>query len=149
MPDGTLIGLAVLGEGENVMTFPAYYRIGTALGSPHWIRQRLPGDKEPFIAERYKLLENPEGARTQPRTLIHEGGRIAETDDLMGMDGTMMTALVSIRREPRCAWPCGTPDLTGIKTPPTPEGEEGSEGPADVDEVEVATPPFSAEGEGR
>ena len=61
----------------------------------------------------------------------------------MGMYSDTLTALFSIRRKRAEEAPMA--DLTGIKAPPTPEGEEGfiPECPADVDEVEIATPPFS------
>ena len=45
------------------------------------------------------MLENAEGTRIQPMTFIHEGERIANPEDPMGLWGTTMTALFSIRRE--------------------------------------------------
>ena len=142
-PDGTLICLAGLGAGEDVMTFPACFEVGMALGTPHWIRHCRPGDEGPFIAGRYKKLEDADGAEVQPRSLIHVNGRVAELEDLMGMYGTEMTALFSIRRD-QDVEESPMADLTGITTPPTPGSTTPptSESPA---RVEVATPPFSEE----
>ena len=76
-PDGTLICLAGLGAGEDVMTFPACFEVGMALCTPHWIRHCRPGDERPFLAGRDKRLEDADGAEVQPRSLIHDHGRVA------------------------------------------------------------------------
>ena len=144
-PDGALICLAGLGAGEDVMTFPACYQVASALSNPQWIRERRPGDQEPFIAGRYKKLENAEGVWIKPTDPIHEGGRIAEPEDLMGMCGSTMAAVFSVRNQ-QAVEEAPMADLTRIKTPSTPESEDGFLGsPVDVVEVEIATPRFSEE----
>ena len=119
MSNGVQICLSGVGQGEHVLTFPACFEVDCALRSPHWIRRRQEGDKEPFIKEDYKVLQNAEGNMIQPSTFVHEHGLNAWPDDLMGMYGTTMTALFSIRRE-QVVEESPMADLSGVKTPPTP-----------------------------
>ena len=109
---GEQVGLAGLGSGDTVLTFPAYYIVAHALESPHWLRYSRPGDEEPYIAGKFTRLE------FWPSTLVHCNGEVAALDDRLGMFGSTMTALAQKRHEHSEEVPLG--DLTGVVTPPTP-----------------------------
>ena len=120
MPCGVQICLSGVGQGEHVLTCPARFEVACALRSSHWIRRRQEGDKEPFIKVDYKVLQNEEGNMFQPRTFVHEHVLIAWPDDLMGMYGTTMQALFSIRCEELVEESPRMADLSDVMTPPTP-----------------------------
>ena len=112
---GKQIGLAGVGSGEDVLTFPACFVVADALRPPHWLRYAEAGDEEPWIAGKFVRLE------FEPATLIHSNGEAAGPEDCMGMWGVTMTGTAQKWVETYEDIPLK--DLTGVTTPPTPKLE--------------------------
>ena len=108
---GRHVGLAGVGEGNQKLTFPAWYLVRDALASPHWITMDVPAG----FATPYEIT-------FQPRSIIFVNAKIAEPDDPIGLFGPVVTvweqATESIfeDKEPNV-------DLEAISTPPSPGSE--------------------------
>ena len=72
--DGVQCCPAGLGEGNNIITFPTYYKVRAAFGSPTWTRFATP-EEEAIDGKWLNKLEN------QPNTLVHSNGEIAKSED--------------------------------------------------------------------
>ena len=120
---GILIGLPGVGQGDEVLTFPANFLCGDAMKSNVWIREATTEELEQDSLW-YRRLTEVE----QPSKLIHQIGDVpASPDDYMGQYGDTMTANISGETSETLSFTT-VPDghgmdveLEGIKTPPTPD----------------------------
>lgn len=112
LPNGTRIGLAGVGEGDERLTFPSHYQVGEALQSPHWVRFAEPSDG---TSAWYVPLDS----NRTPKTIVYKNGTSAFECQPIGMKGDWVIALVQPpTQEPithkRCL------DVSAVETPPTP-----------------------------
>lgn len=113
---GVQIGLSGLGEGENRLTFPAWWKVKEILAAPqaHWIRHATPDE----IDEDPKKSWWREYGK-EVNVLVHKDRSIADHNHVVGLIGNEVTALATVvdnscYKEKPCM------DLSGISTPPTP-----------------------------
>ena len=112
LPNGTRIGLAVVGEGDERLTFASSYQVGDALQFPRWIRFAEPSDG---TSAWYASLDRD---RT-PKAIVYKDGAAAYECQAIGMGGDWVTALVQPPTQPsitskECL------DVSGVRTPQTP-----------------------------
>jgi len=117
-PEGTQIGIASVGEGDNKLTFPAKLLVADVLGFETWARFATPDELNAtptgFVQQWWRPLQYV------TKTLIHCDGSIAHPEHRIGCKGSCVTALPHSKYEapavetPKCAV------LDNIDTPPTP-----------------------------
>ena len=118
---GVQIGLAGLGEGENVLTFPAHWNVKDCLDKPalHWIRKSTPEELQQtpvgFAPQWWQHLEK----HLVPQSFVYSNGTIAEPGQPLGLHGNEVRALSTWANHQQ--WeekPCGS--MEGIQAPSTP-----------------------------
>jgi len=112
LPNGTQIGLAGVGEGDERLTFPSHFQVGEALQSPHWIRFAEPSDG---TSKWYVVLDSDR----LPKAIVYKDGTAAFEGQPIGMKGEWVTALVQPPTQPPITDRICL-DVSGEKTPPTP-----------------------------
>ena len=110
--NGTQIGLAGVGEGDERLTFPSHFQVGEALASPHWIRFAEPSDG----TSKWYVILDPDRA---PKAIVYKDGTSAFEGQPIGMKGEWVTALVQPPTQPPITNGICL-DLSDVKTPPTP-----------------------------
>ena len=82
LPNGTRIGLAGVGEGDDILTLPSHYLVAEALQSPHWIR---------FAETSYgtSALWVPLGKDRTPKSIVYKDGTIAYEYETIGRQGDL------------------------------------------------------------
>ena len=86
---GVQCGIAGVGEGENLLTFPRRYRVGAALSSPHWVR----------FATEAELSDDSTYWRPlefQPTAVIFASGNMAAAEDAIGLEKLTVTVVVAL-----------------------------------------------------
>jgi len=111
MLNGTMVGIAGVGEGDDILTLPSNFLVGTALQSPHWIRFAKTSDGTSALCV-------PLGKDCTPKSIVYKDGSIAYGYETIGRRGDWVTALVQPpKQEP---FHKRRLDVSGVKTPPTP-----------------------------
>ena len=113
LPNGTRIGLAGVGEGDERLTFPSDYCVAKALQSPDWVRF---ADTSDGTSAWCVALDKD---RT-PKSLVYKDGTIAYDYENIGRHGDWVTALV---KQPPTLAPITSKeclDVSGVRTPQTP-----------------------------
>ena len=110
--NGTRIGLAGVGEGDERLTFHSHFQVGEALHSPHWVRFAEPSDE----TSNWYVILDPDRA---PKAIVYKDGTAAFEGQSIGLKGEWVTALVPPPTQ-RPFWSRIFLDVSGMKTPPTP-----------------------------
>ena len=109
--DGVQCGLSGLGEGENRLSFPAHFDVGSALSTDMWVR----------FANEDELKTDATWWRSlgfTPKAALHCNSTIADPNDPMGMHGSTITVLAQQRVE---EFVSKEPNVN-LEEVPTPEG---------------------------
>ena len=120
-PDGIQIGFAGLGEGEERLTFPAFWDVKECLDchSLQWVRfstpQELQATPAGFVPQWWQFLED----HLIPRSLIYSNSSVAEPGQPLGLHGSEVTAVSTAAaheqwEDKSCV------SVEDIPTPPTP-----------------------------
>ena len=117
MPNGTMIGLAGVGEGDDILTIPSHFLVGEALRSPHWIRFAETSDGTSALCV-------PLGKDRTPKSILYKDGSIAYGYESIGRRGDWVIALA----QPPTQEPFYKRrlDVSRVKTPPTPRSASDS-----------------------
>ena len=82
--------LAGVGEGDDLLTFPMNYLVGSALeASQHWVRFATEAELSDDSTRWWRPLE------FQPTAVIFASGVIAAAGDAIGLDGSRVTVVAS------------------------------------------------------
>ena len=114
MLSGTMIGIAGVGKGDDILTLPSNMLVGRALQSLRWMRL------EAFetTSDGTSALCVPLGTDCSPKSIVYKDGSIAYGYETIGRRGDWVTALA----QPPTQEPFYKRRLyvSGVKTPPTP-----------------------------
>ena len=110
---GIQVGLPGLGEGDDKLTFPMHYVIKDALNAQLWVRFATDAEKQ--INGKWWHTSD-----VQPNALLHQNGRQARNDEMMGFVGMTMAALQSDELENHSVEERPLIDVDCLNTPPTP-----------------------------
>ena len=112
LPNGTRIGLAGVGEGDERLTLPSHFQVGEALESPHWIRFAEPSDG----TSKWYVILDPDRA---PKAIVYKDGTAAFEGQPIGMKGEWAIARIQPPTQPPITNRICL-DVSGVKTPQTP-----------------------------
>ena len=78
---GTLIGLAGVGHGPDILSFPRSYIVGDALQSPHWVRLSTHEELSMDPLRKFQILSQ----ERSPRFVIFDTGEFAYEGQCLGL----------------------------------------------------------------
>jgi len=132
--DGSRVGAAWVGEGDQRLTFPAKLTAETVLGFRNWIKEAPEGSPK-----WYEDLGD-----WQPTAIIFTNGTIGNHEDPVGLHGdTIWLVDTAINQSERQCVEMQVMDLSEVRTPETPTEVE-SEQSWYWEEIAIKTPSFEA-----
>ena len=117
MISGTMIGIAGVGEGDDILTLPNNFKVGQALLSRHWIRKAEASDETSALCV-------PLDADLTPTSILYKDGSLADVYEPIGKQGDRVTAIV--QPGPKKRFYKRRHDVSRMKTPSTPSSASDS-----------------------
>ena len=111
----TLIGLAGVGHGPDILSFPGSYIVGDALQSPHWVRLSTPAELSMDPVRKFQILSQEQ----RLRFLIFDTSEFAYEGQCLGFRGGIMTVLAAAAYTPPPPYHVPLINFDGVNTPPS------------------------------